>query len=111
MSPTPVLQAGWVGPGVHVTTMGPKTVSEHEVDAALAERSDVIACDSPPQLSGYAEPSFLRASSAWDRILDLGDIVAGRAKGRTAPGQRTLFLSEGLAGTEVLLAAELLRRA
>jgi hypothetical protein len=37
--------------------------------------------------------------------------VNSRATGRTASTQRTLFLSEGLAGTEVLLAAELLRRA
>ena len=111
VSSQPVIEAAWVRPGSHVTTMGSKTVSEHEIDAAVAERSDVIATDAPAQLSGYAEPHILKGSSAWDRIQDLALIVASRENGRTSPTQRTLFLSEGLAGTEVLLAAELLRRA
>ncbi len=110
-SSQPVIEAAWIQPGTHLTTMGRKTISEHEIDAAVAEQSDVIATDAPAQLSGYAEPHILKGSSAWDRIRDLALIVASREKGRTDPTQRTLFLSEGLAGTEVLLAAELLRHA
>jgi ornithine cyclodeaminase/alanine dehydrogenase-like protein (mu-crystallin family) len=107
----PVIEAEWVRPGTHVTTMGSKTKNEHEIGPAVAEQSDVIATDSPAQLSGYSEPHILDGTSAWNRIVDLASIVTSRAKGRTASTQRTLFLSEGLAGTEVLLAAELLRRA
>jgi alanine dehydrogenase len=111
VSPRPVIEAEWVRPGMHVTTMGSKTTSEHEIGPALADQSDVIATDSPAQLSGYSEPHILRGTSVWNRIVDLASIVTSREKGRTTPAQRTLFLSEGLAGTEVLLAAELLRRA
>jgi ornithine cyclodeaminase/alanine dehydrogenase-like protein (mu-crystallin family) len=111
VSPTPVIEAEWIRPGTHVTTMGSKTTSEHEIGPSTAEQADVIATDAPAQLSGYSEPHILRGTSAWDRVIDLADIVTGRTKGRTSAQQRTLFLSEGLAGTEVLLAAELLRRA
>lgn len=111
VSTQPVIEASWVQPGTHVTTMGSKTTSEHEIDAAVAEQADLVATDSPAQLSGYSEPHILQGTPVWGRVLDLADIVARRVKGRTAAAQRTLFLSEGLAGTEVLLAAELLRRA
>lgn len=110
VSSRPVLDAGWVRAGTHVTTMGSKTVTSHEIDVAVAEQADRIATDSPPQLTGYDEPNLLQNTAAWNRIVDLADIVAGQTPGRTTPTQRTLFLSEGLAGTEVLLAAELLRR-
>jgi ornithine cyclodeaminase/alanine dehydrogenase-like protein (mu-crystallin family) len=111
LSAQPVIEARWLRPGTHVTTMGSKTRSEHEIDVPVAEQAEVIASDSPAQLSAYAEPHFLQGSPAWSRVLDLAEVVAGRKEGRTTTGQRTLFLSEGLAGTEVLLAAELLRRA
>jgi ornithine cyclodeaminase/alanine dehydrogenase-like protein (mu-crystallin family) len=110
VSSVPVIDAEWVRPGMHVTTMGSRTTREHEIGPAVAEQSDVIATDSPAQLSGYPEPHILHGTPAWGHILDLASIVASREKGRTSPRQRTLFLSEGLAGTEVLLAAELLRR-
>jgi len=111
VSARPVIEAEWIHPGTHVTTMGSKTTSAHEIGAPVAEQADVIASDSPTQLSAYSEPHILQGTAAWDRVIDLADIVAARTTGRTAVSQRTLFLSEGLAGTEVLLAAELLRRA
>jgi ornithine cyclodeaminase/alanine dehydrogenase-like protein (mu-crystallin family) len=111
VSSTPVIEAKWIRPGTHVTTMGSKTVGEHEIDAVVADQADVIATDAPAQLSGYSEPHILHGTASWGRIRDLASIVAAREKGRTSADQRTLFLSEGLAGTEVLLAAELLRRA
>jgi ornithine cyclodeaminase/alanine dehydrogenase-like protein (mu-crystallin family) len=111
ISTRPVVEAEWVRPGTHVTTMGGRTKSEHEIGVPLAEQADVIASDSPAQMSGYAEPSVFQGTPVWDRVVDLAEIVAGRRKGRASPEQRTLFLSEGLAGTEVLLAAEILRRA
>jgi len=43
-------------------------------------------------------------------VLDLADIVAGRAVGRRNPADITLFCSVGLAGTEVAVADALLRR-
>ncbi|HLY77306.1 MAG TPA: ornithine cyclodeaminase family protein [Thermoplasmata archaeon] len=107
----PVIEAEWIRPGTHVTSMGSKTRSEHEIGLSIAEQADLIATDSPAQMSGYSEPHLLQGTSVWGRVADLAAIVASRAPGRTTPAQRSLFLSEGLAGTEVLLAAELLRRA
>ncbi len=102
-SATPVLEAEWIAPGAHVTTVGPKAVSRHEVPAALAERADVILTDSPAQLAAYPEPHLF----AGEPVVSLGAILAGEVAGRTDPEQITVFCSVGLAGTEVALAAAL----
>jgi ornithine cyclodeaminase/alanine dehydrogenase-like protein (mu-crystallin family) len=111
VSTRPVIEAEWIRPGTHLTTMGQRTKNGHEIDVAVAAQADLVAADSPAQMSSYDEPSLFQGTTVMDRVIDLAEIVAGRKKGRTTPAQRTVFLSEGLAGTEVLLAAELLRRA
>ncbi|WP_079175006.1 ornithine cyclodeaminase family protein [Streptomyces malaysiense] len=102
-STVPVLDADWIAPGTHVTTLGPKTVSRHEVPAALADRADVLITDSLAQAAGYTEPHIFPAH----RMIDLGAVLAGAATGRTSPDEITVFCSVGLAGTEVAVAAAL----
>jgi ornithine cyclodeaminase len=46
-----------------------------------------------------------------ERLVELSDMVAGNKPGRTSPEDFTLFCSVGLAGTEVVVANEALRRA
>jgi ornithine cyclodeaminase len=103
-SATPVIDDGWIEPGTHVNTVGPKTRSAHETPAALAERAAVLASDSPAQAAAYGEPFFT------DRPLThLGAILAGDEDGRRSADDVTLFCSTGLAGSEVLVAEALLR--
>ena len=102
-SAVPVLDAGWIDAGTHVTTLGPKTVSRHEVPAGLADRAAVVLTDSVAQAAGYPEPHLFPV----ERMVGLGAVLAGAATGRTAPDQITVFCSVGLAGTEVAVAAAL----
>lgn len=108
-SKRPVIEAGWVADsGAHVTTLGPKLVGAHECPVELAERADVILTDSPAQLGAYRQPFFLDAATQ-QRIGALGASAAGEGQRRTSPDQLTLFCSVGLAGTDVAVAAALLR--
>lgn len=107
-SSQPVIEAEWVATGAHVSTLGPKTARAHECPPGLADRAGVILTDSPAQLDASAEPLFL-AGAARQRVGDLGAAVAGAGPRRDTSDQITLFLSVGLAGTEVAVAAELLR--
>ena len=102
-STEPVLEADWIAPGTHVSTLGPKSLAQHEIPPALEERADVAFTDSLAQAAGYPEPHVF----ATDRMTDLGAILAGAAPGRTGPDQITVFCSVGLAGTEVAVAAAL----
>jgi alanine dehydrogenase len=102
-SPTPVFDTAWLEPGMHITSVGPKSLSAHEVPLDLLDRVDLAVTDSLAQVHGYAEPYALSTR----RMVELGAILTGSATGRTDPEQISLFCSVGLAGTEVILAADL----
>lgn len=110
-SPTPVFEASWVKPGTHVQTLGPKEASAHELPPEILNRSAILATDSLAQLRSYPNPHIACGTPHEDRIVELSDIVAGRVPGRTSGTDVTVFFSVGLAGTEVVLANEAIRRA
>lgn len=107
-SPQPVIDPGWVSAGAHVSTLGPKQEGAHECPAELGERAGVIVTDSLSQVDAYPEPFFL-SGAALARMGYLGAVVAGAGQRRQNRDEITLFCSVGLAGTEVSVAAALLR--
>jgi ornithine cyclodeaminase/alanine dehydrogenase-like protein (mu-crystallin family) len=102
-SQSPVIDPAWVNPGTHVTTVGPKTTSAHECPIEIPARATVVATDSPAQVAAYSDPCF-----AARELTHLGAIAAGDAPGRSTKDDITLFLSTGLAGSEVVLASSVL---
>jgi ornithine cyclodeaminase/alanine dehydrogenase-like protein (mu-crystallin family) len=106
-SATPVIETGWVPPGCHVTTLGPKQQGRAEFGPSLAGRAAVIAADSLQQARAYQPPFILAGTPDAERLTSLAAVIDGSAPGRTSPGQVTLFCSVGLAGTEVHLLAAL----
>ena len=107
-SRSPVIEANWVAAGTHVTTLGPKQAGAHECPAGLAERAGLILTDSLAQLDAYPGPFFL-VGPARDRMGALGAAAAGAGPARQSADDITLFCSVGLAGTEIAVAAALLR--
>lgn len=103
-STVPVLDAAAVGPGTHVTTVGPKWADAHETPLELLSRAAIVTCDSPQQAAAYGAPFFADPAG----LTALSAVVAGDLAGRTQPGDITVHCSVGLAGTEVVLAAALL---
>ncbi|HEX6120123.1 MAG TPA: hypothetical protein VFZ03_11815 [Dongiaceae bacterium] len=108
-SDTPVIEAGWLAPGAHVNMLGRKTRDRRELGVEVAERAAVIATDSPAQTRAYGAPFFLEGTPHLARMVDLADLIAGKAAGRGSPDAITLFCSVGLAGTEVLVGDALLK--
>ncbi|MFB2564446.1 ornithine cyclodeaminase family protein [Rhizobium sp. IMFF44] len=104
-SDRPVIDASDLKAGVHINTIGPKTLKGHELGLDVANMASLIATDSPEQTCAYASPFFLSGTMHEERMLDLAAIVAGQASGRTSPLDTTLFCSVGLAGTEVVVAS------
>lgn len=104
-SNSPVIDADWIEPGMHVSTLGPKSAKAHEAPQLLAPRADDIVTDSLAQLHGYGEPSWLTLEDGQlERLRLLAPIVTAREPGRVNEEQVTLFCSVGLAGTELLFA-------
>lgn len=107
-SPTPVVDARWLKQGVHVNTVGPKSQGDHEVGLDVAEQAATIATDSPEQVRGYSKTFFLDGTPSGARVVDLALIVGGGVAARKTASETTLFCSTGLAGTEVIVAAEMI---
>lgn len=108
-SKSPVIEAGWLAPGAHINSVGPKGLDQHELDLDIARNATLIATDSPDQVAAYPNGFFLRDVEGLAPINDLATLVAAPDTGVRGSGF-SLFCSTGLAGTEVLLAAELFRR-
>ena len=104
---TPILDAGWLHPGMHINTLGLKFKDRHELPVEAARQSHRIVTDSLQQVDGfdsYASPFFLQNTPEKERMIELDELVAGKRKGRSSTDEITLFCSAGLAGTEVVLA-------
>ncbi|MDP7276074.1 MAG: hypothetical protein QF363_11395 [Planctomycetaceae bacterium] len=110
VSQTPVLEREWIAPGTHVQNVGPKFRDDSELPVSLYEQAEVLVTDAPAQLDDYGTRFLVANTPHAGRIVPLGEVVAGKVPGRTADDQISLFCSLGLAGTEVTLADELLRR-
>jgi ornithine cyclodeaminase/alanine dehydrogenase-like protein (mu-crystallin family) len=99
----PVIRGEWLSPNAHVSTLGTKGRNTREVDEDLVNRAAFIISDSPEQTRNYPEGTVLDGTS--QALFDLADLVSGTLK---RPEAISLFLSSGLAGTEVGLASYLL---
>ncbi len=104
-SSTPVIETGWLKPGAHVNTLGPKKKTAHELPLEIAARAALIASDSPQQIAAMGADHMLHGHPAAGRIMHLGDpkVLEKRGQGFS------LFLSSGLAGSEVAALAGVLK--
>jgi len=101
-STTPVLKAEWLGPSTHVSTFGPKRRGAHELALGVTEWANLLVSDFPEQCQCDPE-FFLHGTPQAARLLDLSAFVSGRM--RRDPSDRSLFMNQGLNGTEVAIAA------
>lgn len=104
----PVLLGDWLAPGTHINAVGANYEYRRETDSAAIARTAVIATDDVEQVR--YEATDLAAPVAegvigWDRVVGLGDIVAGNTPGRRSDQDITLFKSLGVAFEDVALAA------
>ncbi|MFS4437656.1 cyclodeaminase [Paracoccaceae bacterium GXU_MW_L88] len=104
---TPVVEADWLHPGLHITAMGSDQAGKNEIAAAALARLDLFACDSTAQSQALGE-----GAAAPDRTpTEIGAILAGDAAGRTDPDQITLCDLTGMGVQDTVIAALALRRA
>jgi ornithine cyclodeaminase/alanine dehydrogenase-like protein (mu-crystallin family) len=97
-SKEPVVEPEWLLPEAHVTTVGPQFANGHEMPLNIAATATTIASDSPKQIAAQGDSQMLFGTAAWSKIVHLGELAAANDWARRGP---TLYLSTGLAGTEV----------
>jgi ornithine cyclodeaminase len=94
-----------VAPGTHISAMGADGVGKQELDPALVARARLFA-DYPEQSVRLGE--FQHAVGAGlvgpDAIVALGQVLAGKAQGRTSAEEITVFDSSGISLQDLLVA-------
>ena len=107
-SRAPLVRAAWLAPGAHVTALGSDGVGKQELDPDVLERADVVAVDSRDQCARLGELQHaLVAGVVGDPgtdVVELGEIVSGRASGRTGESQRTVCDLTGVGVQDVAAA-------
>ena len=113
----PVVLREWLRPGTHVNSVGFNTAGAGEVDSDLV-RAALVVVES--RAAALAEPpagavELLRAVDAGvlnaDGVVEIGEICAGHAPGRTNDDQLTLYKSVGVAVQDAAAASLVLAAA
>ncbi|MDA0328231.1 MAG: ornithine cyclodeaminase family protein [Gemmatimonadetes bacterium] len=110
-SSTPVFDGSKVEPGTHVTGVGSFTPAMREVDTALVMRARVIVDQRAAILEEAGDivgPIADGAVTEAVMVAEIGDVVLGRAVGRTSEDEITFFKSVGNAVQDVAVAARVL---
>ncbi|MEM8812562.1 MAG: ectoine utilization protein EutC [Pseudomonadota bacterium] len=92
-SPEALVSADWLRPGQHVTAMGSDHSHKNELDPKCLARADLYVPDRQAQTEKLGELRAAVAAGIVDGAMhfpELGDIVAGRAGGRSSADAITI---------------------
>ncbi len=113
----PVVEAGWISRGAHVTAVGSDGPDKIELDPALLERADKVVADRLDQCLrlGEIHHALERGVIARERVYgELGELAAGTKPGRTRDDEITVADLTGVgiqdAAVSNLVVAEAERR-
>jgi ornithine cyclodeaminase/alanine dehydrogenase-like protein (mu-crystallin family) len=120
-SNVPVLRGAQLEPGQHVTSIvasnkgvllqGSVSSPRRELDDEVIARADVIVATLKEQAimdeQGDLFEPVQRKITSWDRISELGELVTGKANGRSNPQQITLFKQNSDQGVGFMALAKL----
>jgi len=92
-STTPLIQAQWLHPGLHITAMGSDAEHKQELDVKIFGQVDLIACDVKSQVFRLGELHHAKEQNIIQNdssILEIGEITAGLKNGRENDQQITV---------------------
>lgn len=106
-----VFQADWVKPGTHINAMGADMPGKQELDENLYKTAVAVADDREQSaVSGETQVAVQKNILRKECIAEIGDILIGKAEGRTGNQDITIFDSTGLALRDLETAALVIER-
>ncbi|WP_087000855.1 ectoine utilization protein EutC [Rhizobium sullae] len=90
---TPIVSAGWLEPGQHLTAMGSDAEHKNEIDPVAITQADLYVADSLKQTRRLGELHHAIAAgtiAATTEFPELGQIAAGQRQGRSDAKQITI---------------------
>jgi ornithine cyclodeaminase len=107
----PLLGTTELRPGTHITAVGSDTPYKQELDPGILARADLVVADSIEQCLVRGEIHKALEAGAVERgdVVELGDVISGRAAGRTTAEQITVADLTGVAVQDIKIAEAVFR--
>ncbi len=110
----PLVRAGWIAPGTHITAVGSDGPDKQELHPDVLARADLLVADSRAQCLRLGEIHHAVASGAIAEskvTAELGEITAGLRPGRRSDTEISVCDLTGVGVQDVAAAAVVLARA
>lgn len=103
---SPFLFSDMVRRGTHITAIGADTAQKQEVDTSIFEMADIIVADSIAECAERGDISYAIREKVIDKtkIIELGNIISNKCKGRINNEQITIADLTGLAVQDIQIA-------
>lgn len=114
MSTSPLVMAGWVGKGVHITAVGSDSPEKQELDPILLRKADKYFVDSVKQCAQLGELHHAIEKGIMtekDVHAELGEVLLGTKKGRESDQEITICDLTGMAVQDVVTSQLVYERA
>lgn len=109
----PIVKSEWIHPGMHINAIGADAPGKEELDPEILKRAKIVI-DDWEQASHSGEinvPISKKIITRKNIAAELGDIVAGKKKGRESDSDITVFDSTGLGIQDIVTATIVLNKA
>ena len=102
-SKKPLLSVDQIREGTHITAMGSDTTDKQELDGRILEKADVVVADSISQCLCRGEIYKAIEAGVLDKekVVELGNVIAGKDKGRSTDNQITVADLTGVAVQDI----------
>ena len=110
----PVVDGSWLANGCHVNAAGSNQPTRRELDASAVARAGIVAVDSLQQARIESGDLILAAAEGafdWPNAVELSQIVSGSVKPDRSPGGISIFVSQGIAIEDIMVARDVYDRA
>ena len=108
----PVIQAGWLHPGLHITCMGSDQSTKNEIDPEALVQAALYVCDRVAQCEKLGELRTARERGLLTDVTppELGEVIAGVKSGRSCEDDITICDLTGTGAQDTAIANFALRR-
>lgn len=107
-STEPILKSEFLKPGIHITAVGSDTPHKQELETEILAQADLVVADSISQclLRGEIFKAISADDLSEDKVVELGQLISGNARGRVSDEQITVTDLTGVAVQDIQIATE-----
>jgi ornithine cyclodeaminase len=107
-SDTPIVTK--VNPGTHITAMGSDTLTKQEIASSILFQADLVVADSRSQCEDRGEiHQAIKDGFSMKDVVEIGDIIQGKAKQRENDKQITVADHTGVAVQDIQISKAVLK--